>query len=394
MPREITSFDLTTQSVSNQWLRIVVAVAYVCGILMSPHLWFGFGRSFPRTPIFSGLAFNQDFLFAIALVVTLVLSAIKSDPRRYLAASVVLSIVLVLLDQARLQPWVYQYAIMLSLLVFAGAADNRAIVIANQLVVAMLYFWSGLQKLSWTFVHEVVPTLSESAGVYLAPRYLTMIALTIGIGETLIGVGLLFRRTRRVAVIAACVMHSTILLVFVITRRNTVIWPWNVAMIIITIKLFFRHNATPFEHLKRFRANRGFAYHLPKVALLICGLLPALSFVGCWDLYLSGALYSGKSPVAVMRINENLHNQLPAGAKQVVFTTSRGELMLPFYEWSLADLNVPPYPELRVYRQIARQLCTLDSEQQTNALIVRGRPALRDGNYQVTLTTCADLLSQ
>src|ERR1044072_1428927 len=98
-----------------RWLRIVVPVAFVCGMLMSPHLWFDMGRSFPRAPIVPSLTLHQDFVISIALVVTLILSAIK---RPYLAASVVLAIMLVFLDQARLQPWVYQYAIMLLLLGF------------------------------------------------------------------------------------------------------------------------------------------------------------------------------------------------------------------------------------------------------------------------------------
>jgi len=356
-----------------------VPVAFICGMLMSPHLWFDLGRSFPRAPIVTSITLRHDFVISIALVVTLILSAIK---RRYLAASVVLTIVLVFLDQARLQPWVYQYAIMLALLAFA--VNGKAILAANQIVVATLYFWSGLQKLSWSFVHEVAPALVESAGIRLSSRYLTTIAVAIAIGETLIGVGLLLRRTRRIAVVLACLMHSIILFTLIYSRLNTVVWPWNVAMMAITVVLFWRNEETPFAEMA----------YLPKAAMLICGLLPALSFIGAWDLYLSGALYSGKSPVAVMRITESLRDRLPATASGITFRTNRGELMLPFYEWSLAELNVPAYPEVRVYRQLARQLCALDTDLQANALIVKGRPALSDGSYIVTLTTCSDLLSR
>ena len=365
-----------------RWLRIVVPVAFICGMLMSPHLWFDLGRSFPRAPIVTSLTLRQDFVISIALVVTLILSAIK---RRYLAASVVLTIVLVFLDQTRLQPWVYQYVVMLALLGFVlpEAVNTKAVLAANQIVVAALYFWSGLQKLSWTFVHEVAPTLFESAGIHLSSKYLTTIAVAIAIGEALIGVGLLLRRTRRIAVVLACLMHAIILTTLIVSRLNTVVWPWNVAMMAITVILFWRNNETPF----------GGRTYLPKAAMLICGLLPALSFIGAWDLYLSGALYSGKSPVGVMRISESLRDRLPATARGITFRTNRGELMLPFYEWSLAELNVPPYPEIRVYRQLARQLCALDVDVQANALIVKGRPAVSDGSYTVTLTTCSDLLS-
>jgi hypothetical protein len=374
-----------------RWLRIVVPVAFICGMLMSPHLWFDPGRSFPRAPIVPSLTLHQDFVISIAIVITLILSAITVHARRYLVASVLLTIVLVVLDQTRLQPWVYQYAIMLASLVFVlrGAVNQKAILAANQIVIASLYFWSGLQKVSWTFVNEGVPTLVESAGIRVSSKYLTTIAIAIAICEALIGVGLLLRRTRRVAVVLACLMHAIILVTLIASRLNTVVWPWNVAMLAITVILFWRNDETPFEYLLRGRRD-----YLPKAAMLICGLLPSLSFIGAWDLYLAGALYSGKSPVGVMRISETLRDRLPATARGITFRTGRGELMLPFYEWSLAELNVPPYPEVRVYRQLARQLCALDGDSQANALIVKGRPALSDGSYKVTLTTCSDLLSQ
>lgn len=360
-----------------QWLRIVVPAAYVGGMLLSLPLWFDAGRSFPRAPLVSALVLRQDFVISMLLAGALVLAAIGWHSRWWLAVSVVLTVVLVSLDQGRLQPWVYQYAIMLSLLAFV---NQKAVLAANQIVIATLYFWSGVQKLSWTFVHEVVPALFESMGVSLSPRYLVVVALTIAIGETSIGAGLLFRKTRRVGVVLACLLHAIILFTFILTGRNTVIWPWNVAMMIITVLLFFRNNDTHYKHL------------LPKAALLVCGLLPALSFAGWWDLYLSGALYTGKSPVAVMRISESLRDRLPPAAKATVFQTTRGELMLPFYEWSLADLNVPPYPEPRVYSQISRQLCALDPDSQTNALIIKGRPSLLNGASSLTLTPCFALL--
>ena len=356
----------------------------MAGIMMSATLWFDFGRSFPRAPILPGLTSRYDFVISIFLLGTLLFSVITKHARRYLIASVAFTIVLIFLDQTRMQPWVYQYAIMLSLLAFMQSGNAKPMLAANQIVVATLYFWSGLQKLSWSFMHEVVPTLLESTGIHLSSRYLMIVAITIAIIETLVGVGLLLRRTRRVAVVIACLMHSLILITFTLSGRNSVIWPWNIAMILFTIILFYRNDESPFAYLTR-------RPHLAKATLVICGLLPALSFVGWWDLNLSGALYSGNTPIAVMRISETLRDRLPPPATNHTFTTTGGELMLPFFEWSSAELNVPPYPEVRVYRQIARQLCALDSNPQANALIVRERPALRDGSYNVTTTTCATL---
>jgi hypothetical protein len=390
----------TSASVRLNWLRMVVSAAYLCGMLMSQGLWFGMTRTFPRAPIVAGLPPSisaYDFVISIVLIGSLTLSAIMRRPVSYLLAGALLTLLLILLDQMRLQPWVFQYGIMLVLLTPAlgGAANQRlveAALAANQIVIATLYFWSGLQKLNWSFAHEVVPGLFESTGLQLSQFYLSRIAVAIAICETLIGIGLLIRKTRQAAVIFACIMHLIVLGTLVFSGRNTVVWPWNVAMIVVTAILFWRNEAAPMGYLIRGWSNVRMRDHLPKLAMLICGLLPALSFIGWWDLYLSAALYSGNAPIAVMRISESLRDHLPTHVKQHVFKTSRGDLMLPFHEWSLAELNVPPYPETRVYRQIARQLCLLDTNQQVNGLIVKERPALSDGSSTVTLTTCSDLL--
>lgn len=367
---------------------------------MSQGLWFGMARTFPRAPVVAGLppfVSAHDFVISIVLVGGLILSAIMRRPVSYLLASVLLTLLLIMLDQMRLQPWVFQYGLMLALLIPAvrGAANQgvaEAALAANQIVIATLYFWSGLQKLNWSFAHEVVPALFESTGLRLSQFYLSRIAVAIAICETLIGIGLLIRKTRQAAVIFACITHAIVLGTLVFSGRNTVVWPWNVAMIVLTAILFWRNKAAPFGYLIRGWASVSVRHHLPKLAMLICGLLPALSFIGWWDLYLSAALYSGNTPIAVMRISESLRDHLPSRVKEHVFKTSRGDLMLPFYEWSLAELNVPPYPEIRVYQQVARQLCLFDTNRQVNGLIVKERPALNDGSSTVTLTCCSDLL--
>jgi len=201
----------------------------------------------------------------------------------------------------------------------------------------------------------------------------------------------LIPRARRAAVLLALATHVSALSILVATGRNSVVWPWNIAMMIMVVLLFWGCKQTPFEYvLGKWRAPH-LADFSPKVVVIICGLMPALSFVGWWDQYLSAALYSGRTPIAVMHVNQNVFNRLPAKANENIFTTSRGELMLPFHEWSLSELNVPPYPESRVYRQIARQLCRLTDDPQQLELIVRESPRVTDGGYEVSRTSCASL---
>ena len=52
---------------------------------------------------------------------------------------------------------------------------------------------------------------------------------------------------------------------------------------------------------------------------------------------------------------------------------------------------VPPYPEPRVYRQIARQVCKLARDESRVELIVKETPAILDGSYKVTRMNCQRL---
>ena len=393
----------TTSTVARlNYLRLIIAVAYICGILLSFRLWFGLGRTFPRAPILSSLPpfiFAHDYLLSMALLAALMLSAISAK-RRYTVIVIALTVLLAALDLNRLQPWVFQYAIMLAALACVPSnglnqSATSSILAANQLVVCALYFWSGAQKLNWSFGHEVLPNLLQPAGIHFPSTvvsWLPVLGFGVAICVMLIGIGLLWRRTRKVALATALLMHLLLLLLLIAAWRNYVIWPWNVAMMTMVLLLFRRSDESILRAVMMGWRKRDLAIHFPRVVFLVCGILPALSFAGCWDLYLSGVLYAGNAPVAVMRITEATRNQLPVTARHTVFTDSRGEFILPFYEWSMNELHVPPYPEVRVYRQMARQLCATIDHQDEIQLIVRERPALVDGTYKVTRTNCGALI--
>jgi hypothetical protein len=121
-------------------------------------------------------------------------------------------------------------------------------------------------------------------------------------------------------------------------------------------------------------------------------LLPALSFAGWWDMYLSGALYSGNTPIAVIQTDPTMLEKLTPSARASVFTTGPGETVLPLQEWSLRELRVPPYPQMRVYQQIAQQVCPHSGDPQQTGLIVRGRPGIWNGSYEVIRIPCGTLL--
>ena len=110
-------------------------------------------------------------------------------------------VALVLTDQHRLQPWAYEFVLLL--LVLSVLPSREAIVWARLLVIS-IYVYSALSKLDWTFI--------ESGGGQIVDGLLTFLRLTgdhvsigqrhvlagsLAAGELLVGFGLAWRRSRK-----------------------------------------------------------------------------------------------------------------------------------------------------------------------------------------------------
>lgn len=381
-----------------QLLCGVIGLGLLGGMMISWRLWFSAGRTFPRTPFITVLptlpeAF-VEYLLSGALVIALLLLIIPRLNRILSGAAILLLVLLILLDQTRLQPWVYQYLLMLAVLF--GVDWRRGEDLSSQataldllrLLSAGLYFWSGVQKLNFTFIVEVVPKLFP---VEFLPAFLPVWTIGIGVGltEILIAVCLLSAsRARKIGVVLAAATHLIIIAVLVARNYNSVVWVWNIVLIILAWLLFWREPDFSWRIIFNQREKRSRIVQGIVAASLI---LPVLSFWGWWDMYLSGALYSGNTSLAAMRVSDDVLPKLPPTAQAIVFRGANGDAAVPFAEWALNDLNVPPYVEPRVYKQIGREICRLAEDPAGVELILKERPAVLTGEYQVKRLSCFEL---
>lgn len=383
-------------------MRIVVCLGFLAGILFSRELWFPINRTFPRAPLLFALPENfaapVEWLLSGILVAALIFTTVSFRPKIFSIALIASLVLLILFDQTRLQPWVYQYLLLVVLALRdreakdePGSTETLGLL---QVVIAGLYVWSGVQKLNFTFSHETLPMLlTPVLNVFpsFQPSLLLFLGLAIAVIELLIGCGLLFCRTRNLAVWLAVGMHGAILTLLVAKNFNSIVWVWNAVLIPLVIISFWRSDDSA---VRAFAGRKGIEWK-SKAAKLIAAasvLLPALSFFGWWDAYLSGALYSGNTAVAVVRIDEDVFEKLPERARQIVFRTKGGgEMILPLFEWAMADLNVPAYPERRVFRQTAREVCKTANNKSRVELIIKERPAVFDGSYKLTRISCAQI---
>jgi hypothetical protein len=297
----------------------------------------------------------------------------------------------VFLDQTRLQPWFYQYLIMLAIV---GLAKLRAEAwpgtwSALAIVVAGIYIWSGLQKANMAFVGTVFPSLLEALGrtTFEIPESVrNSIGFAVPPIEAAIGVALLFPRTRGAAALAAIGMHLFLLVALspLGLNYNPVVWPWNFAMIGFVVILFRRSS----EPLLPFLRLGGSAAAMCAAVLFL--VMPAFSFLQVWDDYLSASLYSGLLKDGAFLLNQDAALALPEGYDRFLKSEPGGAFSLDVTLWAFAELGVPPYPERRAYDAIERDLCAKGVQPGEMILYWRERPSLLTGERRTLKIPCCE----
>jgi hypothetical protein len=346
------------------WLKTAVILAFCIGLSMYSHLWVG-PRSYPAIPVFTLLpaidGLVADCLFAAIFVLSAAI-LIAPKPRRLIAALLAIIGVFCLLDQTRWQPWVFQYSVLLATLsLFSWKGDDtcgrqRTLNIAR-LAIASTYVLSGLQKLNLNFIDVDFPwVVGPITKVFpLTTNALHGFGMSIPLVQVAVGVGLLTRRFRGASLIVAVSMHGFILAMFGPAGLdwNSIVWPWTAAMAVFDILLFSGNVDYSWREIIW---SRGHAHHAAVFVLLV--VLPTFSFFNLWDSYLSSALYSGNLTEAQIYTTDAGKRALPETIGRYLVHTSPDTNVLNIQRWAIEDLNVTPYPETRVFRRIAKSVCS------------------------------------
>jgi uncharacterized membrane protein YphA (DoxX/SURF4 family) len=265
-------------------------------------------------------------------------------------------------------------------------ARQGAVLNTCRLLVASIYFWSGFQKMNLIFVSEIFPWMIEPFVKNWAPElkhWANATGFAVPLLEAAMGISLLVPRLRKMAIGLALAMHSFILLCLgpLGQNWNTVVWPWNIAMALFVIILFV---GTENKSLRAMFFTSRFVFH--KIVLVLFAIMPLLSFFDLWDSYLSASLYSGNIKRAYVFIEQNVKEKLPIAAQKYAEKTgSRTDYRLKIIDWATEELGVPPYPEKRVFRQIAKDFCGYANHASDVKLIIQSKPDWRTGN-SATLT--------
>jgi len=259
-------------------------------------------------------------------------------------------IVLSLLDITRFHPWVFHYFGIL--LLFSGLLKHTAheqILDAARIIVGGIYFWSGIQKINPHFFTSVFPWFTQPFWenqpefVFLA---LVSLGLFVPLIEICFAIGLFSRKFRLVSILGSTAM---ILLVLAALgplghNWNSSVWPWNIAIFLMVVVLFYKTTFTLPEFFTRLKKN-----YVAWGMVFIFWLLPVGNNFGLVDDYLAWSLYSGTVAEATLIGDQLILETLSPLAENN---------QLIFQQWSIESMNQAPYPEPRVFFSIFATVCT------------------------------------
>jgi hypothetical protein len=369
-------FPITIQTERGRLLalRCTIVVALILGMLASWKLWLG-ARTFPMLPI--GAWFPQltppwdAVLFAFVLIA---LVALIWFPRSACWCFLFGALLLYGGDQNRGQPWFYLYCVLL----FITLLPEIPALAAGRIVVSAVYVWAGLQKLGPDYRESVMPYMMQPVTSWLPVAGAALVKwclLGAPFAEVFIGVGLWIPKLRRAAIITTVAIHVVALLILgpLGHNQNLVVWPWNLAMVAFVIILFPQVSL-----VETWRALRRSAIAVTTTALVV--LLPALNHAGWWDSYFSFALYSGNTakadliivPSLVPRLPEELRGYAHPLHEDVIAVNPgmKGLWVFDMQTWAVTSLDVPPIPEPRNYRSMAKAVARFADQPTDLQLIV------------------------
>jgi hypothetical protein len=340
----------------------IAAIACLISMLLSFNIWMN-ERSFPTSPIFDFLPtiFHPiDYIIIVLVFITLILIAIVRNPQKLIVLFLVVGLILLVFDLNRWQPWFYQYYLMFFLFSFFNyrcddTKQQVAIISIIKIMIAAIYFWSGLHKFNPNFIADTFPWLMEPITDQLGENSLShfkMLGYAFPIIESVSGIFLLINPIKKLGMILIISMHVFILIVIgpLGHNYNPVVWPWNIAMIAFSLILFNNE-----QDFKAIDFRNMFRYHSIKIVFVLFILMPQLNFFNKWDSYLSHNLYSGNTSSGDLYFSKETKECLPNSIQKYAVISDH-EYVIAIKYWCMQETGVPAYPEQRNFVAIKNAL--------------------------------------
>lgn len=389
IPHISTSLTQLTTEQRFSLIRKVIGIAFLIGILLSHHLWLS-DRFFPLAPVMDwmpGFSSPIDAIFLLLLMLTLGVGVVWAKQKVFYVFLGLL-ILFLLQDQMRWQPWVYIYALFL-----IPFLHKKQTIAYFQIILIGVYIWSGIHKLNPNFIaftfNDILKYLFEIRNPELI-KSLEKAGYLVAAIEIGIGLVLAVPKLRKIGVFLAMGTHLFILLYLSPwgIDTNYIVYPWNIAMVILVFLVFFE---TENKLITWGEWSAKTRYLNTGAAILIWGM-PFLNFLHQWDDYPSFSLYSDKAHRFFIAVEAN---ELPKTDGRlrpyyVKIEGLSGGQIIELHKWAMGELNVPFYPETRLFKTVAQHFCELGISDEKMIFLEYERPLTAN---KFSSFSCKDLKS-
>jgi hypothetical protein len=342
------------------WLRRWISLAIAMLIFSSWQLWRG-GGDFPQIPWLPVLVRAPawvDLPLTVLLLTACGLGVVARNDKRWTRVTSRLQwglhSALLLLDQHRLQPWAYQFWLLLGVQSLSGRLVGLR---CSRAVVISIYVWSGLSKIDPGFVsghgQMLLDGLLQAAGLRTArlnENAREFAAALMPVAELVVALLLAWPRTRRTGVAASIVLHGLLLLSVgpLGLGHETGVLIWNVYFIGQNVLLF--HGPTTGLDAVAVGSAPYPSFQRAAIGLTIVAVAaPALNPLGAWDNWPSWSVYSAHPAIVRVYIDDAEVPKLPGGLQALVGPPEPLQTWrhVALDQWSFRERSVPPYPQER-----------------------------------------------
>ena len=173
--------------------------------------------------------------------------------------------------------------------------------------------------------------------------------------EAILGIFLLFNKTRKLAVIGIVAMHSIIIVMLLYLGYGFNVIPWNIQNIFSAIILFW--------FLKTVTFLTFLTTHFPQKGLIFVFtfILPFSNLFGGWDHLLSFSFFTSKLDYYYVQIDDSLKDKLPKNV-QKYYRSNENMTVLYLNEWAGEVNKVLLYPQPRVAKKVEAYMLSFADE--------------------------------
>jgi len=274
---------------------------------------------------------------------------------RWPSVLVCLGLVLsVLLDQHRLQPWVWQIGLLNVLLLISPNASGLR---GGRWLIISLYSFSAISKFDFAFLQShgqmliqgVITPINGDVNLWPEQRRLFVAGL-LPVGEMAVAMLLCFARTQRIGLYASIIMHAVLILAlgpFGLNHEPGVLI-WNGFFIVQNLILFSGHGSVSRAVVVPVNTV-SWNNRLCLVTAAGFAILPVFEPFGTLDHWPGWAVYCSRPAQVRCLIHQDEIKNLPLSLQRCGSPPAPLSEMCPvnFDSWSFSERHVPMYPQER-----------------------------------------------